>query len=123
MKLLLMTNSLFFVVRPKDEDSGYENTTWCNRDLIPIPADRRTYGIWSYFGYWTVSGSCISAWSTGSTLLSFGLSPQQAIGTVAIGGILTGFLAVACGWLGEVHHIGFTVSSRSAWGMRGAFCE
>jgi NCS1 family nucleobase:cation symporter-1 len=41
----------------------------------------------------------------------------------AIGGILAGFLAVACGWLGEVHHIGFTVSSRSAWGMRGAFCE
>ncbi|EPE03023.1 ncs1 nucleoside transporter family protein [Ophiostoma piceae UAMH 11346] len=106
---------------PKDEDSGHENTTWCNRDLIPIPVSRRTYGIWSYFGYWTVSGSCISAWSTGSTLLSFGLSPQQAIGTVAIGGILTGFLAVACGWLGEVHHIGFTVSSRSAWGMRGAF--
>ncbi|KAH8913120.1 NCS1 family nucleobase:cation symporter-1 [Coniochaeta sp. PMI_546] len=106
---------------PKDENSNYENTTWCNRDLIPIPPDRRTYGIWSYFGYWTVSGSCISAWSTGSTLLSYGLSPQQAIGTVAIGGILTGFLAVACGWLGEVHHIGFTVSSRSAWGMRGAY--
>jgi hypothetical protein len=33
-------------------------------------------------GYWTVSGSCISAWSTGSTLLAFGLSPQQAIGVV-----------------------------------------
>ena len=33
-------------------------------------------------GYWTVSGSCISAWSTGSTLLDYGLSPPQAIGTV-----------------------------------------
>jgi cytosine/uracil/thiamine/allantoin permease len=43
--------------------------------------------------------------------------------TQAIGGVLAGFLAVACGWLGEVHHIGFTVSSRSAWGMRGAFCK
>ncbi|KAL5338230.1 permease for cytosine/purines, uracil, thiamine, allantoin-domain-containing protein [Aspergillus crustosus] len=106
---------------PVDEDAEYENTTWCNRDLIPIPPERRTYGVWSYFGYWTVSGSCISAWSTGSTLLSFGLSPQQAIGVVILGGFLCGLLAVACGWMGEVHHIGFTVSSRFSWGMRGSY--
>ncbi|KAL2849704.1 permease for cytosine/purines, uracil, thiamine, allantoin-domain-containing protein [Aspergillus pseudodeflectus] len=106
---------------PVDEDADYENTTWCNRDLIPIPPERRTYGVWSYFGYWTVSGSCISAWSTGSTLLSFGLSPQQAIGAVVLGGFLSGLLAVFCGWMGEVHHIGFTVSSRFSWGMRGSY--
>ncbi|KAI1628212.1 NCS1 family nucleobase:cation symporter-1 [Exophiala viscosa] len=106
---------------PKDEDSYYTNTTWCNRDLIPMPVDRRTWGIWGYFGYWTVSGSCISAWSTGSTLLAFGLSPQQAIGVVIVGGVLTGLLAVACGWMGENHHIGFTVSSRFSWGMRGSY--
>ncbi|OAA55789.1 Permease, cytosine/purines, uracil, thiamine, allantoin [Niveomyces insectorum RCEF 264] len=106
---------------PKEKDAYFENTTWCNRDLIPMPPERRTYDVWSYFGYWTVSGSCISAWSTGSTLLAFGLSPQQAIGVVIIGGVLTGLLAVACGWLGEVHHIGFTVASRAAWGMRGSY--
>ncbi|KAL4936574.1 hypothetical protein BDV06DRAFT_227752 [Aspergillus oleicola] len=106
---------------PVDDDAEYENSTWCNRDLIPIPPERRTYGVWSYFGYWTVSGSCISAWSTGSTLLSFGLSPQQAIGVVILGGFLSGLLAVVCGWMGEVHHIGFTVSSRFSWGMRGSY--
>ncbi|KIW50610.1 hypothetical protein, variant [Exophiala xenobiotica] len=106
---------------PKDENSYYENTRWCNRDLIPMPAERRTWGIWGYFGYWTVSGSCISAWSTGSTLLAFGLSPQQAIGVVIVGGVLTGLLAVGCGWMGENHHIGFTVSSRFSWGMQGSY--
>ena len=40
----------------------------------------------------------------------------------AAGGILTGFLAVACGWMGEKHHIGFTVASRFSWGMRGSYC-
>lgn len=35
-----------------------------------------------WIGYWMVSGSCISAWTIGSTLLAFGLSPQQAIGCV-----------------------------------------
>ncbi|KIW90261.1 uncharacterized protein Z519_08905 [Cladophialophora bantiana CBS 173.52] len=106
---------------PKDKHSYYDNTRWCNRDLIPMPPERRTWGIWGYCGYWTVSGSCISAWSTGSTLLAFGLSPQQAIGVVILGGVLTGLLAVACGWMGENHHIGFTVSSRFSWGMQGSY--
>ncbi|KAH7309826.1 permease for cytosine/purines, uracil, thiamine, allantoin-domain-containing protein [Stachybotrys elegans] len=106
---------------PKDENANYANTQWCNRDLIPIPKDRQTYGAWSFIGYWTVSGSCVSAWTTGSTLLAFGLSPQQAIGVVIVGGVLTGLLAVACGWMGANHHIGFTVSSRSTWGMRGSY--
>ncbi|KAJ3544058.1 hypothetical protein NM208_g3251 [Fusarium decemcellulare] len=106
---------------PKDDEANYDNTQWCNRDLIPIPTERQTYGQWSYVGYWTVSGSCVSAWTTGSTLLEFGLSPQQAIGCVILGAVLTGLLAVACGWMGAHHHIGFTVSSRSSWGMRGSY--
>ncbi|KAK7227519.1 hypothetical protein V2G26_015522 [Clonostachys chloroleuca] len=106
---------------PTDEDANYRNTQWCNRDLIPIPKDRQTYGQWSYVGYWTVSGSCVSAWSTGSTLLEFGLSPQQAIGVVIVGAVITGIIAVACGWMGAHHHIGFTVSSRFSWGMRGSY--
>ncbi|OAL64937.1 hypothetical protein A7C99_3416 [Trichophyton rubrum] len=88
---------------PIDEDPLYENTVWCNRDLIPIPLDRRTWGVWGY---------------AGSTLLAFGLSPQQAIGCVAVGGIFTGILAVACGWMGERHHIGFPVASRGGQATR-----
>lgn len=33
----------------------------------------------------------------------------------------SGILAVLCGWMGSHHHVGFTVASRSAWGLRGAF--
>ncbi|KAL7908463.1 permease for cytosine/purines, uracil, thiamine, allantoin domain-containing protein [Trichoderma velutinum] len=106
---------------PKDEDANYENTTWCNRDLIPIPPDRRTFHMWSYLGYWTVSGSNLSAWSLGSTLLAFGLSPAEAIGVLILGGFLTGCLAVVAGWPGAKHNIGFTVSSRFSWGMRGSY--
>lgn len=38
-----------------------------------------------------------------------------------VGGVLTGVLAVFCGWMGERHYIGFTVSSRFSWGMRGSY--
>lgn len=39
------------------------------------------------------------------------------------GAVITGLLAVACGWLGAHKKIGFTVASRSTWGMRGSYCE
>lgn len=86
-----------------------------------MPADRRTYAIWSYFIYWCISGLCISAYTTGSTLLAYGLTAGQAIGALVIGAVATGLLSISCGWMGERHHIGFTVASRFTWGMRGAY--
>lgn len=42
---------------PIDRDADYENTFWCNRDLIPIPYDRRTWTWQGYAGYWIVTGT------------------------------------------------------------------
>ncbi|KIJ69412.1 hypothetical protein HYDPIDRAFT_24252 [Hydnomerulius pinastri MD-312] len=106
---------------PKDEDASYNGNPWTNRDLIPMPAERRTYKIWSYVIYWFITGSCISAYTTGSTLLAYGLTAQQAIACIVIGAVIVGLLCIACGWMGERHHIGFTVASRFSWGMRGAY--
>ena len=33
---------------PVDADGGYVNDRWTNRDLIPIPPERRTYKVWSF---------------------------------------------------------------------------
>ncbi|KII93910.1 hypothetical protein PLICRDRAFT_694993 [Plicaturopsis crispa FD-325 SS-3] len=106
---------------PIDANADYQNDHWTNRDLIPMPAERRTYAIWSYFIYWCISGMCISAYTTGSTLLAYGLTAGQAIGCLVVGGLATGLLSISCGWMGERHHIGFTVASRFTWGMRGAY--
>jgi NCS1 family nucleobase:cation symporter-1 len=114
-------------------DFGVPNTPWLNRDLIPMPKERRTYKIWSYFIYWCISGLCISGYAAGSTLLAYGLDARQAIVSLVIGGLIIGVLCVACGWMGERwgcdgfyrnadnfrrHHIGFTVACRFSWGMR-----
>ncbi|KAJ7818269.1 permease for cytosine/purines, uracil, thiamine, allantoin-domain-containing protein [Mycena leptocephala] len=112
---------LKYIEVPIDANADYKNDHYTNRDLIPTPANRRTYSISSYFIYWCISGMCISAYTVGSTLLAYGLSAPQAIGALVIGAICTGCLSVACGWMGERHHIGFTVSSRFTWGMRGAY--
>ncbi|KAG2158784.1 permease for cytosine/purines, uracil, thiamine, allantoin-domain-containing protein [Suillus bovinus] len=99
-------------------DPGVPNTPWLNRDLIPMPKERRTYKIWTYFIYWCISGLCISGYTMGSTLLAYGLDAKQAIVTLVIGGLIVGGLCVTCGWMGERHHIGFTVACRFSWGMR-----
>lgn len=41
---------------PVDENANYRNTFWCNRDLIPIPEDRRTWTWQGFAGYWVICG-------------------------------------------------------------------
>lgn len=44
---------------PVDENANYRNTFWCNRDLIPIPEDRRTWTWQGFAGYWVICG-CVT---------------------------------------------------------------
>lgn len=99
----------------------YTNTVWTNRDLVPIPAERRLWNAWGYIGYWTVGGSCVTAWTLGSTMLAHGSNAPHAIGACVIGAFITGLLAVGNGLVGDKHHIGYTVSCRATFGMRGSY--
>ncbi|KAK6856717.1 hypothetical protein PG995_006904 [Apiospora arundinis] len=106
---------------PVDDDANYRNTFWCNRDLIPIPEDRRTWTWQGFAGYWVITGINTTAWTAGSSLLSLGLSAPQAIGCVVGVALIEVLVAVLAGWPGNHLHLGFTVLSRAAWGMRGGF--
>ncbi|KAG9238413.1 permease for cytosine/purines, uracil, thiamine, allantoin-domain-containing protein [Amylocarpus encephaloides] len=94
---------------------------WCNRDLIPIPADRRPWTWAGFTGYWIITGANNSAWTAGSTLLSLGLSVGQAMGVIVGGSFIIAMVAVVAGWMGSYDHLGFTVMSRDSWGMTGGF--
>lgn len=52
---------------PVDENANYRNTFWCNRDLIPIPEDRRTWTWQGFAGYWVICG-CVSQLETASLI-------------------------------------------------------
>lgn len=106
---------------PVDENADYENNFWTNRDLIPIPYERRTWTWQGYSGYWVITGVNTTAWTAGSSLLALGLSVGQAMGVVVGVSVLSGIIAVSAGWMGSHQHLGFTVLSRSSWGMRGGF--
>ena len=106
---------------PVDENSSYRNTYWCNRDLIPMPEDRRTWTWQGYAGYWTIAGINTTAWTAGSTLLSLGLSVPQSIGVMVGVALISALIAVVAGWPGSHLYLGFTVLQRASWGMRGCF--
>jgi len=106
---------------PVDENANYENTYWCNRDLIPIPSDRRTWTWQGYAGYWIITGANNSAWTAGSTLFSLGFNFSEVMGIVVGSSLIIAILAVIAGWMGSHDYLGFTVMSRASWGMRGGF--
>ncbi|KAF2769732.1 NCS1 nucleoside transporter family protein [Teratosphaeria nubilosa] len=106
---------------PIDEDAGYHNTFWCNRDLIPVPPDRRTWTWQGYAGYWVIAGINTSAWTAGSSLISLGLSVPQSMDVVVGVSLLVALISVIAGWPGSHQYLGFTVLCRASWGMRGAF--
>ncbi|KAG7894258.1 hypothetical protein KL905_000547 [Ogataea polymorpha] len=115
----LPASELFAV--PKDENSEYDNDRWTNRDLIPIPKDRQTWTAMSYFGYWAVAGMGIPTWSMGSSALAYGLNCRQALAAIAGGAVIVGLIAVLIGTIGQKCRIGYTVSSRAAYGFYGCY--
>lgn len=40
-------------VKPTDDEwESIETSRWGNRDIYPIPHDKRTYGVYAYVSYW-----------------------------------------------------------------------
>lgn len=100
-----------------------------NRDNVPLPPSRRTWGAWSYVGFWVTTGVNISGWTAGSALLSLGMTvgkydlesrrilltigfPGQAMAVVVIGQCLVAACVVLTGLVGAQWHVGFPMWNR-----------
>ena len=132
---------------PIDPHANYSNSFWCNRDLIPIPANRRTWTWQGYAGYWIIGGNMplvaltqrlrrlrgmdvwligivgvnTTSWTAASSLLALGLSVKEAMGVIVGASLVVAVLAVAAGWMGSHQFVGFTILSRGQVFGRGAF--
>lgn len=126
------------VVLKGDEEKHEQTDAWSNRDLIPLPPARRTWGAFHYFGYWTLSSLNIATWQTPNTYLSKiskdtqtirsltkrtaqGLSVGQAMAVIIISRAVITIFACFVAWCGLTWHIGFTIQNRFTWGMRGSY--
>ncbi|KAI8958488.1 uracil permease [Daldinia sp. FL1419] len=109
-------------IRLHGDESRHEQTDqWSNRDLIPLPPSRRTWGWFHYFGFWTLSSLNIINWQTPNSFLTQGLSVSQAMLIIVIGRLLISAFATLIAWCGLRWHIGFTVQNRFTWGLRASY--
>lgn len=105
---------------PKDEDAQYTNDSLTNRDIIPIPPDRRTWNPFAYAQYWIVEGVSITGYTSGSSLIGYGLTPKQSILCALAGGIIYGLFAALLGYIGSKSHVGYSVLTRMMYGIKGS---
>ncbi|KAJ3546190.1 hypothetical protein NM208_g2119 [Fusarium decemcellulare] len=104
-----------------DESRQEETTAWCNRDLVPLPPSRRTWGWFNFFGAQSLGALNIATWQTPNTFLTQGLSVGQAMAIIVVSRFIVSFFACVIAWCGLTWHIGFTVQNRFTWGLRGAY--
>ncbi|KAI6093663.1 NCS1 nucleoside transporter family protein-like protein [Hypoxylon rubiginosum] len=109
-------------VRLHGDEAQHEQTDqWSNRDLIPLPPSRRTWGWFHYYGFWTLSSLNITNWQTPSSFLTQGLSVPQSLAIIIIGRALIVAFSTLIAWCGLKWHIGFTIQNRYTWGLRASY--
>ena len=66
-----------------------------NKDLAPIPKERRTWGIYNYASLWVAMSVCIPPYMLASGLIAGGMSWKQAIGTILLGNLIFGLILLS----------------------------
>ncbi|KAF6012086.1 hypothetical protein HII13_001889 [Brettanomyces bruxellensis] len=109
-----------FLRRFTDAITLEESDGMKNKDLVPIPIDRRKWGFPAYLWYWGITSLCAVTWSAGSSLLSLGLNGNYAMGIVVIANAIISIAAALNGYYASRYHIGFSVYQRVIFGIRGS---
>src|SRR6202140_4524169 len=91
-----------------------------NETLAPVPAERRTWGIYSYASLWVAMSVCIPTYMLASSLIAGGMNWWQAIGTILLGNLIVLAPMLLNAHAGAKYGIPFPVLVRASFGVRGA---
>jgi nucleobase:cation symporter-1, NCS1 family len=94
--------------------------TLYNKDLAPIPFERRTWGTYNYASLWVAMSVCIPTYMLASGLIAGGMSWKQAIGTILLGNLIVLVPMILNAHAGTKYGIPFPVFVRASFGVRGA---
>ena len=64
------------------------DSTLYNKDLAPVPTERRTWGIYNYASLWVAMSVCIPTYMLASGLIAGGMNWWQAIATILLGNLI-----------------------------------
>ena len=91
-----------------------------NKDLAPVPIEKRTWGIYNYASLWVAMSVCIPTYMLASGLIAGGMSWKQAIGTILLGNVIVLIPMILNAHAGAKYGIPFPVLVRASFGVRGA---
>lgn len=91
-----------------------------NKDLAPIPPERRTWGLYNYVSLWVAMSVCIPTYMLASGLIAGGMSWWQAILTILLGNLIVLVPMLLNAHAGAKYGIPFPVFVRASFGVRGA---
>ena len=91
-----------------------------NKDLAPIPLERRTWGTYNYASLWVAMSVCIPTYMLASGLIAGGMSWWQAIFTILLGNLIVLVPMLLNAHAGAKYGIPFPVLVRASFGVRGA---
>jgi NCS1 family nucleobase:cation symporter-1 len=98
---------------------GYDPTLY-NEDLAPIPEERRDWSWINYSTVWMGMVHNVVAYTTAAGLISLGMSPWQAIGTVTVANVILILAMWANSIAGAKYGLPFPVLLRASFGRNGA---
>jgi NCS1 family nucleobase:cation symporter-1 len=101
-------------------DVAERESSLYNKDLAPVPADERTWGIYNYASLWVAMSVCIPTYMLASGLIAGGMSWKQAIGTILLGNVIVLIPMILNAHAGAKYGIPFPVLVRASFGTRGA---
>jgi NCS1 family nucleobase:cation symporter-1 len=91
-----------------------------NKDLAPIPLERRTWGVYNYLSLWVAMSVCIPTYMLASGLIAGGMNWWQAVGTILLGNLIVLIPMLLNAHAGTKYGIPFPVLVRASFGVRGA---
>ena len=99
--------------------SGFDPSLY-NKDLAPVEASRRSWGVYNYASLWVAMSVCIPTYMLASGLIAGGMSWKQAVGTIFLGNVIVLAPMLLNAHAGAKYGIPFPVFVRASFGVRGA---
>src|SRR5271165_4828769 len=91
-----------------------------NENLAPVPAERRSWGVYNYAALWVAMSVCIPTYMLASGLIAGGMSWWQAVGTILLGNLIVLVPMLLNAHAGAKYGIPFPVLVRASFGVKGA---
>lgn len=91
-----------------------------NRDLAPVPLEKRTWTTYNYIALWFSMSMEITTYQLASSLIAKGMDWKQAVGTVLLGNLIVLVPMLLNAHAGAKYGIPFPVFIRAPFGVRGA---